>query len=771
MKKKPVLVIIGVTYLILSSNVLAEQRHVPSEYPTIQDAIDAANNYDVVLVADGTYVGTGNRDIDFKGKAITVRSENGPENCIIDCQRSGRGFYFHSGEDTASVLDGLTITNGYSEFDGGGICCWDNSNPTIINCDIIDNMAFFGGGIAGYKSKPAISNCFIACNSAVHFGGGLNCLEGPISNSIITANKTRSEGGGLCLYDGDITNCLITGNTASFGAGLYWCKGNITGCTISGNKSEGDSGGIESCHGLISNCIIWGNIAERNAQIFNCTEPTYSCVQDWPYPDNGNINEDPLFVAPSLAWMYWELVPFCHWKFDEGEGDTAYDSAGNYHGHIMEAQWVQGQIGDALRFNGEFSHVLVNEDLLLGFTEHESFSISAWIKCNKDSSDIINKGFMDGTACDGGYDLGIYQSKLRFAINDYDNTFTSVSGITDVTDDQWHYVVAIRDITEKRLHLYVDGSPDAMPVSDPTTTWIGSRAYVLIGERYGGIIDELTIHKTAFTIEQIQQFYEVGLSGQRFENEPNYGDYHLLPASPCIDTGDPNYEAEPNETDLDGNARVIGGRVDMGAYEFNHIPIADAGPNQIAYALIDDIAEVFLDGNDSYDPDGDQLSYSWSWTVDNNIYEANGVSATIELPVGQHTIELIVNDGIEDSEPNEVTITVVPPIEVAMKFTPQVLNLSSGGKLVKAHFVLPEGFSVEDVDVNTPAVIEPYGVECYKIKVLLNDEGLVRFEATFRRSDLCSSITSYDVNTEVMVTGRLTSGQYFYGTDVIKITN
>jgi hypothetical protein len=45
------------------------------------------------------------------------------------------------------------------------------------------------------------------------------------------------------------------------------------------------------------------------------------------------------------------------------------------------------------------------------------------------------------------------------------------------------------------------------------------------------------------------------------------GDYHLLPGSPCIDAGDPNYIAEPNETDLDGRPRVIGSRIDMGAYE------------------------------------------------------------------------------------------------------------------------------------------------------------------------------------------------------------
>jgi len=46
------------------------------------------------------------------------------------------------------------------------------------------------------------------------------------------------------------------------------------------------------------------------------------------------------------------------------------------------------------------------------------------------------------------------------------------------------------------------------------------------------------------------------------------GDYHLLPNSPCINAGDPNYVPEPNETDLDGKPRVMNGRIDMGAYEY-----------------------------------------------------------------------------------------------------------------------------------------------------------------------------------------------------------
>ena len=97
---------------------MGTEVHVPADFPTIQQAMDHTAPGGSVIIADGTYQGTGNRDLDFKGRSFTVRSENGSDNCTIDCQGTStdphRAFIFHNEETTASLVDGLTIINGYA---------------------------------------------------------------------------------------------------------------------------------------------------------------------------------------------------------------------------------------------------------------------------------------------------------------------------------------------------------------------------------------------------------------------------------------------------------------------------------------------------------------------------------------------------------------------------------------------------------------------------------------------------------------------------------
>jgi parallel beta-helix repeat protein/predicted outer membrane repeat protein len=218
------------------------------DYSTIQAALDAAISGDTVIVRDGTYTGSGNKNLDFGGKAITVKSQNGALNCTINCQNSDRAFYFHNSEGSDSVVDGFTIKNG-SAAGGGAIYCGSNCNITIMACIITGNSATNGGGICCYGSDPAIINCIIANNTASSDGGGLYCnySEATITNCTVADNSASRYGGGLaCLNRPGVTlnNTILWGNSApTNGNQLYAVNTTVTLNYCDYANGTGDVGG------------------------------------------------------------------------------------------------------------------------------------------------------------------------------------------------------------------------------------------------------------------------------------------------------------------------------------------------------------------------------------------------------------------------------------------------------------------------------------------------------------------------------------------------
>jgi len=229
-------------FFFFSTSILvsASTIRVPLDQPNIQSGIYAAGDGDIVLVSDGTYMGNGNRDLDFLGKRIIVRSENGADFCIIDCQGSSssihRGFYFHRGEGPYSVLRGFTIKNGYHYHYGGGIFC-HNSSPTIEFNTISNNQGKAGGGIYCLNSTAIIDHNNIVQNngSGPYYnlqGGGISCEDASplITNNTIADNvagrqstsDTTLGGGGICMIlnsSPTIKNNIISGNTVINGDG------------------------------------------------------------------------------------------------------------------------------------------------------------------------------------------------------------------------------------------------------------------------------------------------------------------------------------------------------------------------------------------------------------------------------------------------------------------------------------------------------------------------------------------------------------------------
>ncbi|MFH0787573.1 MAG: PKD domain-containing protein, partial [Pseudomonadota bacterium] len=150
---------------ILPDNSPAAEIHVPAQFPTIQAAIDASANNDIIVVDPGLYT----ENIDFNGKGITVRSTNPLDSTVvaatvIDGNRNGSVVTFKSGETRDSVLSGFTIRNGIGTLldgkrYGGGIYCGNQATPTIRFNRIINNSADIGGGLYIHgNSSPTIAD-------------------------------------------------------------------------------------------------------------------------------------------------------------------------------------------------------------------------------------------------------------------------------------------------------------------------------------------------------------------------------------------------------------------------------------------------------------------------------------------------------------------------------------------------------------------------------------------------------------------------------------
>ncbi len=251
-------------------------------FATIQDAVDHVSDGSIVILDDGTYTGPGNRDIDLRGKLVSVEGRAGdPALTVIDAEGSAtdhhRVFLLDSGEPVGTSLAFLTLRGGYvaSSFsvpvvpDGGAVRMTSGSSLEVRSCRFEDNRLFeddiFGSGFgsgAGVHSRDGGSLTIIDCV----FGGSLGEENVYVDGGVVSVTgSTFGGGGGVTTASGTtdvvVSDCVFD-DFDRYGVYCTGATGSVVVSLSSFTDSDSDvSGGLrfQSCPDvLVESCSLSG---------------------------------------------------------------------------------------------------------------------------------------------------------------------------------------------------------------------------------------------------------------------------------------------------------------------------------------------------------------------------------------------------------------------------------------------------------------------------------------------------------------------------------
>jgi hypothetical protein len=301
------------------------------EYETIQAAVDAAGEGDIVMLTGGLFEGEGNRGISMFGRPIIIRTQSrGRQGAVIDCGGATRGFIFASGEGPGSVLEGLTVINGIAE-NGGAVFCSTGTSPKLIDCTFASNRATQrGGALCSWEgAAPSVIRCTFEGDTA-QAGGAVSCLANAMPafvECLFRGNFAQSGGAVHCEAGGEPSfsfSTFVENRAAVSGGAGYSAAGadlTLTHCTLVGNGAP-SGGGIYSLSELsaLDNTIIafnpGGGAFAGTGATFSCSDLYGNMGGDWTgaiagqLGMRGNLSLDPLFCdLPGGDYHIWNYSP------------------------------------------------------------------------------------------------------------------------------------------------------------------------------------------------------------------------------------------------------------------------------------------------------------------------------------------------------------------------------------------------------------------------------------------------------------------------------
>jgi predicted outer membrane repeat protein len=886
---KKTILLTTVVILALFELAPAATHLVPDQFSTIQDAIVAAVDGDLVIVAPDTYTGDGNRDIDFLGKAITVRSTdpNDPNivaTTIIDCQgtefNQHRAFYFHTGEGSMSILAGFTIKNG-NALCGGGIYCIESS-PTIVSCTFSDNMAlqyeyvyslslpeygtlrinnnsgirimcpppppqrrgngagiccvdsnaivgnckFFnnyahehGGGMYSMGGNPTLINCLFSSNFAGG-GGGMANLEGSsptLKNCIFNANTAETGGGGMRNADNsnpNLTDCTFRNNSAGWSGGLgnYFSSPTLTNCTFIGNFADNNGGGINNYESnpVFINCIFSDNSAKVGGGIFseyNSSSTLDSCT----FSENTAHHGGGIYCVSCSP-----NITNCIFRDNKAE----YEYPGpppppqppeNSTPRINDVNDVRIMCPPppppslpSLHLRGIGGGIYCNNSILTltssTFSGNSAFEHGGAIYGETDSNSILTNCIFNSNSAGSGGGIESHNSNLIltnciFTENSavyggggIRNEFCS-SILTDCTFKHnyagWSGGVGnyysnstIRNCIFSGNSAHTDGggmNNSESHIVQTNCIYSGNSAI------YGGGLfskDNMISILTNCTFAENIAGYGGGIYYGNMPSPPPG------PPSPPPPYPPPLYENIINNCILWGNEATDGSQIFFAPYSFASVSYSDVQGDWTG------------EGNINADPYFIGLGY-WADVNDPNILvEPNDpaaiwVDGDYHLRVGSPCIDAGMDAGIyEDIDGNVRPFNfpgvdnngdlpdydigayeTVATMQGELIIIPHTINLSSQGQSILALIRPSTEIPRNVIDIYEPLVLYPGPIEVtkqYLVPAGRPANSNVKTYAVFEKVKFLDAIQDND-NSEITVVGVLTSGEYFYCTDTVRI--
>ena len=571
----------------------------------IQDAIDAAAPGSLVLVTNAVnlvYVGGGRNVTNFVGvyqfggrtvygvqnrvaiyKPLTVQSVNGPQVTWIQGNPTVNGTrcaYMTNG----AVLSGFTLTNGVVSVNGGGGGgVWSEStNDLITNCVITHCTAYqYGGGAySGTLYNSVISSNGSYFNIESFYGGGvawstlngchvygnLSALEGGgtyycLLNCCSVSNNNSYAGGGICA--GVATACYLAGNTAMQGGGAY--GGALTNCKLSSNSvyyAGGGAYGDQFLSVALDNCLITGNTAQHsggggtaNAALNNCTITNNSALN----PINPYNN-----IVPG-GGVAGGVANNCTIS-----GNFAGYGAGAYYGTLTNCV-----VSENIAFNGQGGGTYLAN--LYGCTLANNVATNGGgggaSQCTMSYCTLVGNASVANAQGGGGAN-----GSLLFNCVVISNATSGILGFWQphgggtMNSTQYNCVLACN-------YSQFGGGGSAYSTLVNCTVVSNTAPSGAGGGIYNSTLRNSIVYYNAGGNYYNSNGYSVWYSCTApFTNGPGNitnaplfadlpsGDFHLQASSPCINSGDNSFVV--TATDMDGNPRIAGGTVDMGAYEY-----------------------------------------------------------------------------------------------------------------------------------------------------------------------------------------------------------